>query len=124
MTVPAPGNAIGGAISAEGGWQPPINREAGLTHPDWRSRLIISGRGETILKKLALILGIASVVAVVLDLYPLTMFLSLPFCLIWSYCGWLHNEPQLKWVNILFMCLYAYGIMRYFLMRDPSQAGV
>ena len=54
----------------------------------------------------------------------LTMFLSLPFCLIWSYCGWLHNEPQLKWVNILFMCLYAYGIMRYFLMRDPSQAGV
>jgi len=44
--------------------------------------LIISTRGETILKKLALILGIASVVAVVLDLYPLTMFLSLPFCLI------------------------------------------
>ena len=46
----------------------------------------------------------------------MTMFLSLPFCLIWIYCAWLHTERQLKWINILFSALYAYGIARWFLL--------
>jgi hypothetical protein len=48
------------------------------------------------------LLGLFSAVAVVFDLYPLTIFLSLPFCLIWIYCGWLQTEPQLKWINVVF----------------------
>lgn len=66
------------------------------------SRLMMSERAEKLLKNLALILGLFSAVAVVFDLYPLTMFLSLPFCLIWIYCGWLRTEPQLKWINVVF----------------------
>ena len=80
---------------------------------DW---LVISARGERILKTVALILGMLSAIAVVFDLYPLTMFLALPFCLIWVYCGWLRTEPELKWINILFLMLYVYGIIRYFMM--------
>jgi hypothetical protein len=41
------------------------------------------------------------------------MFISLPFCLIWAYCAWLHNERQLKWINLIFLGLYAYGICDY-----------
>ena len=65
------------------------------------------------LKSLAFLLGLASVVCVVQDWQPWSMVLSLPFCLIWIYCAWLHTEPQLKWINVLFAGLYVYGIGRY-----------
>jgi len=65
------------------------------------------------LKWVALILGVASSVTIVENWYPLTMFLSLPFCLIWVYCAWLHTERQLKYINILFSLLYTYGIVKY-----------
>ncbi|NVK35368.1 MAG: peptidase [Rhodobacteraceae bacterium] len=77
-------------------------------------RFEVSEKTEKLLKSVALLLGIASALAIVLDLYPYTMFLSVPFCMIWVYCGWLRTEPQLKWINILFLGLYAYGIVRYF----------
>lgn len=66
------------------------------------------------LKWLAVVLGFFSTIAVVQDWYPLTMFISLPFCLIWIYCAWLRTERQLKYINIMFSGLYFYGIMRYF----------
>ena len=75
--------------------------------------IIVSDKGEKVLKTIALLIGIVSALAVVFDLYPLTMFLSLPFCLIWIYCGWLRTEPELKWINIMFFALYLYGIGRY-----------
>lgn len=65
------------------------------------------------LKWFALPLGIASIVAIVQNWYPYTMFISLPFCLIWAYCGWLRTEAQLKSVNVLFCALYGYGILGY-----------
>ena len=74
---------------------------------------MISESLEQYLKNFALLLGVISVVTIVLDLYPWTMFVSLPFCLIWVYCGWLRTEPQLKWVNIIFSVLYLFGIARY-----------
>ena len=40
-------------------------------------------RHERHLKNLALLLGVASTVAIVQNWYPLNLFLSLPFCLIW-----------------------------------------
>jgi hypothetical protein len=73
-------------------------------------------RRETVLKNLALILGVLSTVAIVQNWYPLNMFLSLPFCIIWMSMAWLHTERQLKWVNILFALFYVYGIGRYFLI--------
>ncbi|MFM1924030.1 MAG: type site-specific deoxyribonuclease, HsdR family protein, partial [Pseudomonadota bacterium] len=51
--------------------------------------------------------------AIIFNGYPLTMFLSLPFCIIWAYCAWLHHEPQLKWLNLTFLAIYAVGIVRY-----------
>lgn len=69
---------------------------------------------EESLKWIALVLGILSTIAVVQDWYPYTMLISLPFCLIWVYCAWLHTEKQLKWINIIFVCLYTYGLIRYF----------
>lgn len=81
------------------------------------SRFMMSERAEKLLKNLALILGLFSAVAVVIDLYPLTMFLSLPFCLIWIYCRWLRTEPQLKWINVVFFLVYGAGILRYFLIH-------
>ena len=75
---------------------------------------MISERLEQYLKNFALLLGVISVVTIVLDLNPWTMFVSLPFCLIWVYCGWLRTEPQLKWVNIIFSVLYLFGIARFF----------
>jgi hypothetical protein len=75
----------------------------------------ISLKSEKILKNIALILGILCAIAIIFDWYPLTMFLSFPFCLIWIYCAWLHTEPQLKWVNFIFLIIYSYGISRYFL---------
>jgi len=68
------------------------------------------------LKWFALVLGIFSTIATVQDWYPYTMFISLPFCLIWIYCAWLHTERQLKYINIIFSVLYIYGIARYFLL--------
>ncbi|TDL78291.1 peptidase [Palleronia sediminis] len=65
------------------------------------------------LKWLALVLGIMSTVAIVQDWDPWPMILGLPFCLIWIYCGWLHTERQLKWLNVLFAGLYVYGIARW-----------
>ncbi|MFV2002439.1 MAG: peptidase [Paracoccaceae bacterium] len=67
------------------------------------------------LKWFALVLGIFGVISIVLNLYPLSMFLGLPFSIIWIYCSWLHHELQLKYVNIMFVALYVFGIGRYFL---------
>ena len=67
-----------------------------------KSRFEISRPTEKFLKNIALVLGVASAVAAVFDAYPHTMFLSFPFCLIWIYCGWLHTEPRLKWINAIF----------------------
>ena len=67
------------------------------------------------LKWLALALGVVSTVAVIENWYPWTMFLSLPFCIIWVYCAWLHTEKQLKYINIMFTLLYIYGIGKYFI---------
>ena len=75
----------------------------------------ISLQNEKLLKNIALLLGLLSAVAIIFDWYPLTMFLSFPFCLIWIYCAWLHTEPQLKWVNLIFLFIYSYGIGRYLL---------
>lgn len=69
------------------------------------------------LKWLAFALGIGSTVALVQGWQPWPMLLSLPFCLLWIYFAWLHREPQLKYINIVFAGLYVYGIARYFLMR-------
>ena len=71
---------------------------------------------EHYLKNIALALGILSAVAIIFDWYPYTMFIALPFCLIWIYCGWLRTEPQLKWINIIFSMLYLFGIVRYFMI--------
>jgi len=68
------------------------------------------------LKWFALVLGIFSTIATVQDWYPYTMFISLPFCLIWIYCAWLHTERQLKYINIIFSILYIYGIVRYLML--------
>ena len=75
----------------------------------------ISLKSEKILKNIALMLGILSAIAIIFDWYPLIMFLSFPFCLIWIYCAWLHTEPKLKWVNLIFLLIYSYGIALYFL---------
>ncbi|MGB1864252.1 MAG: peptidase [Candidatus Puniceispirillum sp.] len=75
---------------------------------------MISEKAEKYLKQFALLLGILSAIAAIFDWYPYTMFIALPFCLIWIYCAWLHTEPQLKWINIIFSLLYAYGIIRYY----------
>ena len=77
-----------------------------------KSRIEISGPTEKFVKNIALVLGVAGAVA--FDAYPYTMFLSFPFCLIWIYCGWLHTEPKLKWINAIFLGIYGFCIMRYF----------
>ena len=76
----------------------------------------ISSTTEALLKNIALLLGLLSAVAIIFDWYPFTMFLSIPFCLIWMYCGWLRSEPQLKWINTVFLAIYATGIIRYLMM--------
>ena len=73
----------------------------------------ISPKTEKLLKNIALLLGLLSAIAIIFDLYPLTMFLSFPFCMIWIYCAWLHQEPQLKWINLIFLLIYLFGIARY-----------
>ena len=47
----------------------------------------ISLKNEKFLKNIALLLGLLSTVAIIFDWYPLTMFLSFPFCMIWIYCA-------------------------------------
>ncbi len=69
------------------------------------------------LKWFALVLGIISTITIVQNWYPYTLFVSLPFCLIWVYCAWLHTERQLKYINVIFTLLYVYGIGRYFLFE-------
>ncbi len=68
------------------------------------------------LKWAALGLGIGSTLCVVQGWHLGAMIFSLPFCLIWMYCGWLRGERQLKYINMLFAVLYVYGLGRYFLM--------
>ena len=79
-----------------------------------RGAFEVSETAEQRLKNIALVFGLLSVAAVVFDFYPYTMFFSPPFCAIWIYCAWLRSEPQLKWINIVFFCLYVFGISRYF----------
>jgi len=68
------------------------------------------------LKWLALVLGLASTVSIVQGWQLAAMLFSLPFCLIWIFCAWLRNEPQLKYINVIFAILYVYGIGRYFIL--------
>ncbi len=68
---------------------------------------------ERALKNTALLLGLINALAIIFNVYPLTMFLSVPFCIIWAYCAWLHHEPQLKWLNLVFLTIYTVGIIRY-----------
>jgi len=65
------------------------------------------------LKWMALALGLASTIAIVQDWQPWPMVLGLPFCLIWIGCAWLHGERQLKWINVVFVALYTYGLARW-----------
>ena len=44
-------------------------------------------KSEQHLKWLALVLGLASTLAIINDWYPWTMFIGLPFCLIWVCCA-------------------------------------
>ncbi|MDY8107990.1 peptidase [Fulvimarina sp. 2208YS6-2-32] len=67
---------------------------------------------EQTMKWFAVLLGILSTICLVQGWPLAAMILNLPFCLIWAYCGWLHTEPQLKYLNILFSALYVYGIGR------------
>ena len=75
--------------------------------------LTISLKTERTLKNFALLLGILSALAIIFDWYPLAMFFSFPFCLIWIYMAWLHTELQLKWVNLIFLLIYLFGIVGY-----------
>ena len=75
----------------------------------------IANREET-LKWVSLGLGILSTIMIVMDMYPYTMFVGLPFCLIWIYCAWLHTEKQLKYINIIFSALYIFGITKYYFL--------
>jgi hypothetical protein len=70
------------------------------------------------LKWLTVILGFFSTISVIEGWQLAAMAISLPFCLIWVYCGWLRTEPQLKYLNIMFSILYVYGIGRYFLLQS------
>lgn len=69
------------------------------------------------LKWFAFGLGLISTICVVQGWQLGAMAFSLPFCLIWVYCGWLRTEPQLKWINVLFAALYVYGLARYFVLN-------
>ncbi|CTQ31518.1 hypothetical protein [Jannaschia rubra] len=67
------------------------------------------------LKWAALMLGVASTLAIVQNWHPWPMIFGLPFCLIWIACAWLHGERQLKYINLLFTAFYAYGLGRWWL---------
>lgn len=89
-----------------------------------RERLRVRNSGlaawEQEIKWFALGLGVLSTISIVQNLYPLNLFLGLPFCLIWIYMAWLHTERQLKYINILFTGLYIYGIARYLLIGHAA----
>lgn len=68
---------------------------------------------EQAVKWIALVLGIASTVAIVQNWHPWPMVFGLPFCVIWIFYAWLHTERQLKYVNLLFSALYIYGLARW-----------
>lgn len=70
------------------------------------------------LKWVAFVLGLCSTICVVQGWQLAAMLFSLPFCLIWIYCGWLRSEKQLKYINIIFTTLYIYGILRYLLIHS------
>lgn len=78
--------------------------------------LLTFARFEQPLKWIAVALGFCSTICVVQGWQLAAMMLSLPFCLIWIYCGWLRSEPQLKYLNVMFSALYVYGIARYFIV--------
>lgn len=71
---------------------------------------------EQSLKWIAFVLGLFSTISIVQGWQLAAMMFSLPFCLIWIYCGWLRTERQLKYINTMFAVLYIYGIARYFLV--------
>ena len=75
--------------------------------------LMSLARYEQQLKWVALGLGILGTIAIIRDWYPGTRFIGLPWCLIWAAGAWLHTERQLKWVNLIFLALYGYGIIDY-----------
>ncbi|MGH1466472.1 MAG: peptidase [Cognatishimia sp.] len=68
------------------------------------------------MKWVAFVLGLGSAICVVQGWQLAAMLCSLPFCLIWIYCGWLRSEPQLKYINVLFTGVYVYGLTRYWLL--------
>lgn len=76
-------------------------------------KLVSFAAYEQPMKWVAFGLGLASTVCVVQGWTLGAMMFSLPFCLIWIYCAWLHGEKQLKYINILFTALYVYGLARY-----------
>jgi len=69
------------------------------------------------LKWCALALGLASTVSIVQGWQQSGLLFSLLFCLIWIYCAWLRREPQLKYINVIFVILYVYGIARYIILE-------
>lgn len=69
------------------------------------------------LKWLSFTLGLCSTLCVVQGWQLAAMMIGLPFCLIWIFCGWLRTEPQLKYINVIFSLLYAYGIVRYLIIN-------
>lgn len=78
--------------------------------------LMTFARFEQPLKWVAFVLGFASTICIVQGWQLAAMMISLPFCLIWVYCGWLRNEQQLKLINLMFAVLYVYGLARYFVL--------
>lgn len=79
--------------------------------------LLTLGAYEQHLKWIAFALGLCSTICIVQDWQLAAMVIGLPFCLIWVFCAWLRTEPQLKFINIVFSALYAYGIVRYFVLH-------
>jgi hypothetical protein len=80
-------------------------------------KLLTIAAYEQQLKWVAFALGLGSTICIVQGWQLAAMALSLPFCIIWIYCGWLRNEPQLKYINMMFATLYVYGIARYFVLN-------
>ena len=68
------------------------------------------------IKWLAVVLGLCSTFCVVQGWQLPAMVLSVPFCLIWIFFGWLRSEPQLQYINVVFVLFYLYGIFRHFLV--------
>lgn len=65
------------------------------------------------MKWIAFALGVGSTISVVFGWQLAAMLFSLPFCVIWIYCSWLHREVQLKYINVVFTGFYVFGIARY-----------